>query len=276
MTTHRVRGGSSRALAWGTTIAIGVTAALTITGCSAAATRPEGTAVAHRSTTRTTASATSTPSAPATTSNPHATPAPSAAEAAAAASASAASASTSAAAAAAAAAAAPSTPSSAALVAMLQDAPVPALCRHTAGTLVHGTLPAQAGHAGTVALSYLVGTGRPEAALTSVGALEGAGSHDVVAGLYCDAGGVPWPEVVGVWRWTGGSTLRFVSVYAPEQLSHNIVSLHSIAVSGAAIDVTWTGPAPGKDDADGSEHSSAVLTLRGEQLVASGYHSTVV
>ncbi|WIB68671.1 hypothetical protein DEI93_06465 [Curtobacterium sp. MCBD17_035] len=257
MTTHRVRGGSSRALAWGTTIALGVTTALAITGCTAGTTRPDGTAVAHRTTTTSSASAVPTAaSTPATTATSSPTPnsrptTPSAAPAA-------------------------SMPSSDALVAMLQDAPVPALCGHTAGRLVHGRLPAQPAHAGTVALSSLVGEGRSEAALTSVGSLEGAGSHDVVAGLYCDAGGVPWPEVVGVWRWTSGTSLQFVSVYAPEQLSHNVVSLHSTVVSGATIDVAWTGPAPGKDDADGSEHSSAVLTLRGGQLVASGYRSTVV
>lgn len=255
MTTYRVRSGHRRALAWGTTIALGIGTALALSGCAGSSAHAAGTAVAHRTSTAPTAAA------------PASTPSASSSHAASAAPAASPTASS--------AAAAPAAPSNAALVAMLQDAPVPALCRHTAGTLVQGKLPAQAGHPGTVALSYLVGSGRSEVALTSVGALEGAGSHDVVAGLYCDAGGVPWPEVVGVWRWTGGSTLQFVAVYAPEQLSHNIVALSSTVVSGTGIDVAWSGPAPGKDDADGSEHSSAVLTLRDGQLVPSGYHSTI-
>ncbi|WIB63583.1 hypothetical protein [Curtobacterium sp. MCBD17_040] len=170
--------------------------------------------------------------------------------------------------------AAQTAPSSATLRQELLSAPVPALCKHAAGRLVNGALPGPLS-AGYVRSAWLVGGGaRSENALSATGAFQGAGSSNVAAAIACSAGGAPWPEVVGVWT-QDGSALRLVGVFPPEQLSHNIVSMSSVQALGSTVHIAWSGPAPGKDDADGSEHSSAVLTVDGGRIIASGYHSTI-
>lgn len=77
----------------------------------------------------------------------------------------------------------------------LLTAPVPPACGHPAGRLVHGQLPGIPSTHGRVQLGWIDRpTSQPD--LLAMGDLDGDRQQDAAAVITCDAGGVPWPDVI--------------------------------------------------------------------------------
>lgn len=151
---------------------------------------------------------------------------------------------------------------------LLKSAPVPAVCRHPAGTLVNGVLPGQPASSGEVELSSGVETGAgPYQASGSVTGIPGTA---VAASITCNAGGVPWPDVIAFYR-VQGTGLQLVGSYSLDTLSNDVATTGSVSIADGAVKVTWTGPGRGQSEADGSNRQSASFALSGGQVVASGY-----
>ncbi|MFJ3640079.1 hypothetical protein ACIPRD_10035 [Streptomyces sp. NPDC090108] len=82
----------------------------------------------------------------------------------------------------------------------LLAAPVPAACGHKGGRLSGGELPDIPAQHGVMGLAWEE-TGQPRGDLLTFGDLDGDGTGDAAATLYCTTGGVPWPEIT--LRWNG-------------------------------------------------------------------------
>jgi pimeloyl-ACP methyl ester carboxylesterase len=77
----------------------------------------------------------------------------------------------------------------------LVNAPVPAACGHSAGTLRHGSLPGIPANEGVMQLAWLSDP-KEASSLFVAGDLTGDSVPDAAAVLDCDAGGVPWPNLI--------------------------------------------------------------------------------
>ncbi len=154
----------------------------------------------------------------------------------------------------------------------LRSAPVPAACRHPAGTLADGILPGQAASTGSVELASLADTG--SGPYEAQGAVDGIDGEAVAATIACNAGGVPWPDVLVVWK-VDGSSLSLVGGYSLGDFdtAENAVT-QSVVISGGVVTVDWTGPADGQPAADGSLKQSARFTAKGDSVVATDYTAT--
>lgn len=82
-----------------------------------------------------------------------------------------------------------------ATAASLLSAPVPAACTHPAGKLKNGELPGIPQGEGSMGLAWDAFNTSLEKFL-ALGDLDGKGGADAAATLSCNAGGVPWPELV--------------------------------------------------------------------------------
>jgi hypothetical protein len=130
----------------------------------------------------------------------------------------------------------------------LQRAPVPALCEHDPGNLVHGQLPPQDGHPGDVGIALNYNTGAYKVAFGDL--TGGAGDAAMVA--HCNAGGVGWPETVQLYA--GGPLL---DIAGPTRLGGIDLSdlshggseiVTDLSISDGVAHVTWL--ADGPNDAD--------------------------
>ncbi|MGM7698650.1 hypothetical protein [Microbacterium sp. A84] len=119
---------------------------------------------------------------------------------------------------------------------------VPALCEHPAGTLVDGMLPGISENDGRVMLGGSLVEEMQSGATESAFALTGTdaeGEQFLAASVYCDRGGVAWPNQVVVWD----AELAPVGVFEPFVLTGGdrevIVELGS-AENG--FFARWTAP----------------------------------
>jgi hypothetical protein len=115
----------------------------------------------------------------------------------------------------------------------LLGAPVPALCRHPAGRLQGGELPAVPGSPGYVALLRE----DPQPVFAD---LTGDGAGDAAAVVRCTAGGVTWPDTV-VFYGPGPTLLGAADLWRvteAENFEHSTVS--SLTADGTDVVVRWT------------------------------------
>lgn len=80
----------------------------------------------------------------------------------------------------------------------LLSARVPSACEHPPGRLVDGSLPGIPELKGSVTLGWQPGV-RGRARTVAIGDFTGDGATDAVALLYCNAGGVGWPNVLALY-----------------------------------------------------------------------------
>lgn len=157
-------------------------------------------------------------------------------------------------------------PSEDELRARLLTAPTPSLCGHPPSTLVAGqdpTLAADIGHAGLL----LTGSNR-DTPLIAIGDLTGDGNNDIAVVMQCDHGGVSWPNEVVFYapNGTGLAVLGSISLGKMYQSSKGAAQTFQVVDGGVQVD--WRAPAPGRDAADDSVHSSAILRFDGTPLLA--------
>jgi hypothetical protein len=126
----------------------------------------------------------------------------------------------------------------------LLRAPVPALCQHDPGNLVHGQLRPQEGHLGDVGIALNYNTGAYKVAF---GDLTG-GAGDAAMVTDCDAGGVSWAETVQLY--TAGPQLN---IAGPTRLGGIDLSdlshggsevVIDLAISDGVAHVTWMANGP--------------------------------
>lgn len=152
----------------------------------------------------------------------------------------------------------------------LQTAPVPSLCRHPAGTLSGGRLPGQDPSTGEVVLSQLADSSTPVTRYYAAGAVAGIGPNAVAASLSCNAGGVPWADVIVLYRATG-STLQLIGSYSLDTQSQRVAVTSTVTISDGSVLVTWTGPTPDEPDSGGGLAQSVRLTVSNGSVVATDY-----
>jgi serine/threonine-protein kinase len=153
----------------------------------------------------------------------------------------------------------------------LLSAPVPASCQHPAGRLVNGTLPGIPANRGVMELAW---TGNPriltESAATAFGDLNGDGTSDAAAVLYCYAGGVSWPEIIAFYApgprllaWTYITAFNLPGIPAQEN-----AFFRRISYTGGAVYAEWSTQDNGDPAALSTLDYSATLKLAGGKIVA--------
>ncbi|MGW4097317.1 hypothetical protein [Mycobacterium sp. NPDC004974] len=125
----------------------------------------------------------------------------------------------------------------------LLSAPVPALCRHDAGTLVNGQLPPQDSHPGSVRIAQR--NDEPDLSYkVAFGNLTGGANTDAAMVTDCSAGGVPWPETVQLY--TAGPTL--LGGVNLGDITHSREVVTDLSISDGVAHVNWL--ANGPDDGE--------------------------
>jgi hypothetical protein len=123
----------------------------------------------------------------------------------------------------------------------LLRAPVPAACRHPAGSLVNGELPGIPEREGSMELAWLRQPAR-KADLLRFGDLNGDGATDAATVLSCNAGGVPWPDLLAFYS-AGPILLGSVSleeIIADGHKSGERATVHYLRLGDNAVEVAWT------------------------------------
>lgn len=122
----------------------------------------------------------------------------------------------------------------------LLTADVPSLCGHPAGTLVDGALPGIAEFAGTAGLQSTLLEDIRSGATTSDFAVVGTDVDDapfLAAVMYCDQGGVAWPNTVVVYD----ADLQPVAEFHPEELTGgDREQFAGITATDAGFQARWT------------------------------------
>jgi pimeloyl-ACP methyl ester carboxylesterase len=159
----------------------------------------------------------------------------------------------------------------------LLSAPVPAYCRHKAGVLRNGRLPGIPPGQGEMGLPWkLWSDPARQGDLLVLGDLTGDGVGDAAAVLYCNAGGVSWPEMVSFY--THGPTLLgtvFLSdVNLPGHEPGQNDLVHKLRYHNGAVTVEWTTQQKGDPAANGTLDYSATLRWNGRKIVVSGLTGT--
>lgn len=158
----------------------------------------------------------------------------------------------------------------------LLSAPVPAVCTHKAGKLVNGVQPGIPANLGFMELAWLHRGAKAEAAFTAFGQLSADGTGDAATVLDCNAGGVPWPQVIAFY--SPGPTLLGWA-YLNEfnlpgiQPQENDYAWH-IAYHNGGVAVEWSTQEEGDPAAISSLDYSATLRLSGNKLEASNLIGT--
>lgn len=150
----------------------------------------------------------------------------------------------------------------------LLSAPVPADCQHPAGTLVNGHLPGIAHGDGTMGLAWLDG-GRPASDLLASGDLNGDGRDDAAAVLYCDAGGVAWPEIVAFYtqgpRLLGSVSLSDINLPGHEPGENAFVD--TVRYHDGVVTTTWSTQQAGDPASTPTLDYSADMRWNGRKIV---------
>jgi len=159
----------------------------------------------------------------------------------------------------------------------LLSAPVPASCQHKAGILRNGRLPGIPAGRGEMGLAWklLAAAGR-QGNLLVLGDLTGDGVGDAAAVLYCNAGGVSWPEMVSFY--THGPTLLGtvflddVNLPGHEPGENDLVQ--QLYYRNGTVIVEWSTQQEGDSAANSTLDYSASLRWNGRRVVVSGLTGT--
>lgn len=155
--------------------------------------------------------------------------------------------------------------------ASLLSAPVPAACRHKAGRLSGGRLPGIPEIRGVMGLGW-VETGGPRADLLALGDLDGDGTGDAAATLFCNAGGVSWPEIIAFY--THGPTLlgslSLSDINLPGHQPGENASVHRLRYADGGVVAQWSTQQDGDPGASATLDYTATLRWNGHAVVASG------
>lgn len=158
----------------------------------------------------------------------------------------------------------------------LLSAPVPAVCRHQAGQLVHGSQPGIPRYHGDTELAWLHGGPAQKAALTAFGDLTGTGAGDAATLLNCDAGGVAWPQVVTFYgpgpRLLGWAYLSDFNL--PGNQPGENAFAYRITYRDGGIGIEWATQGKSDPAAISSLDYSATLRLVGHKIVAANLTGT--
>jgi hypothetical protein len=162
----------------------------------------------------------------------------------------------------------------------LLSAPVPAVCTHKAGHLVHGVQPGiPAGH-GSMQLAWLHGRFRggatAEAAFTALGDLNNDGTGDAATLLDCNAGGVAWPQVIAFYShgptllgWAYLTDFNLPGIQRQENAYAWRITYHD-----GGVGIEWSTQDTGDPAAISSLDYSATLRLAGHKIAASSLAGT--
>ncbi|WP_052270290.1 lipase/acyltransferase domain-containing protein [Streptomyces sp. MUSC 125] len=157
----------------------------------------------------------------------------------------------------------------------LLSAPVPAACGHPAGKLSSGKLPGVPKGRGVMGLAWVT-TGQPRADLLTFGDLDGDGTGDAAAALYCDAGGVPWPEIIAFYG--PGSTLighiSLSDINLPGHEAGENALVHRLRYTAKGVVVQWSTQQDGAPGASATLDYTATLRWNGHAITASGLTAT--
>jgi pimeloyl-ACP methyl ester carboxylesterase len=157
----------------------------------------------------------------------------------------------------------------------LMSAPVPASCRHAAGTLVDGRLPGIPQNQGGMQLRWL---GDPASQRThlALGDLNGDGHGDAATVLDCNAGGVSWPEIIALYT-AGPKLLGSVgldSINLPGHSPGENDFVNKMSYSNGAVDVSWVTEQDGDAAATPTLAYSATLRWNGRSIGYSNLTAT--
>jgi pimeloyl-ACP methyl ester carboxylesterase len=162
----------------------------------------------------------------------------------------------------------------------LLSAPVPASCRHEAGDLSNGRLPGIPPQQGEMGLKWVLWSDPARRAdLMVLGDLTGDGVGDAATVLYCNAGGVSWPEMVSFYTHgpTGPTLLDTVfldDVNLPGHEPGENDLVRRLRYRAGAVAVEWTTQQTGDPGAFGTLDYSATLRWNGRKIVVSGLVGT--
>ena len=158
----------------------------------------------------------------------------------------------------------------------LLSAPVPAVCTHKAGKLVHGAQPGIPADHGVTELAWLDRGPQIKAALTAFGNLSGGGGGDAATVLACNAGGVPWPDIIAFYSpgpkllgWVTSTEFNLPRIHAQEN-----ASALKISYRRGEIEAGWSTQQEGDPAAISSLDYSATLRLSGHKITASNLTGT--
>lgn len=153
----------------------------------------------------------------------------------------------------------------------LLSAPVPAVCGHKAGRLVHGIQPGISETHGYMQLAWLGGGVKAKAALLAFGTLNGAREVDAATLLSCSAGTAPWPQVIVFYAhgptllgWAYLTDFNLPGIGAPQ-----VTNVHQIVYRNGGIYTEWSTQEAGDGPSYSSLDYSATLRLSGHTIVAS-------
>jgi WD40 repeat protein len=153
----------------------------------------------------------------------------------------------------------------------LMSAPVPAACEHAGGNLSYGVQRGLPQYHGSTQLAWLSGGSAARARLTAFGPLSGNRTQDAATVLDCNAGGVPWPQIIAFYG--PGPTLLGWSYMSDfklpgKQTGENTLAT-SIAYHDGGITADWSTQDEGDPDAVATLDYSADLRLVNGKIVAS-------
>lgn len=155
----------------------------------------------------------------------------------------------------------------------LLSAPVPASCRHPAGRLVNGVLPGIPANHGLMQLGWLNNSGLTQSAGTAFGNLNGSETSDAAAVLYCNAGGVSWPDIIAFYAQGQGGLKLLAWAYITDfnlpgiQTQENGV-IRRIRYQDGAVYAEWSTQDNGDPAAASTLDYSATLRLSGGKIIA--------
>jgi pimeloyl-ACP methyl ester carboxylesterase len=157
----------------------------------------------------------------------------------------------------------------------LLSAPVPAACGHRAGKLVNGRLPGIPETRGMMELSWM-GTGRRRSDELTFGDLNGDGTGDAAATLFCTAGGVSWPEIIAFYAHgptlIGSVSLSDINLPGHEPGENAVV--HRLRYANGGVVAQWSTQQDGDPGASATLDYTATLRWDGHAIVASGLTAT--
>jgi pimeloyl-ACP methyl ester carboxylesterase len=157
----------------------------------------------------------------------------------------------------------------------LLSAPVPAACDHNAGKLVKGELPGIPPNQGEMRLAWL-GDQRGTSKLVASGDLNADGNGDAATVLYCNAGGVSWPELIAFYT-HGPKLLGFKDlgdINLPGNQPGENAMVYALRYVDGAVEVTWATQQKGDAAAWSTLDYAARLRWDGRRIVVSDLSAT--
>ncbi len=158
----------------------------------------------------------------------------------------------------------------------LLSAPVPAICEHTAGKLSAGAQPRIPQYEGATELAWLATAQPQRSQLTAFGSLGGGIRNGAAVVLDCNAGGVPWPQVVAFYG--PGPTLLgwayLTNFSLPGKTPGQDTEVWRISYHDEGISAEWSTQDDGDAAATSTLDYSAELRLVDGKVIATGLAGT--